>query len=81
MLALLSFVVCSLFCRTSIRQTSRKGFLSEGVPVALRGITGPGAPHLFEFDRRQSLCPWAALVGFSHVSHSWELSFFQSQVF
>lgn len=40
-------------------QSLRKGFLSEGVPVAIRGITGPGAPHLFEFDRRESLSAWA----------------------
>lgn len=60
-----AFLSMFIVCWASIRQTSRKGFLSEGVPVALRGITGPGAPHLFEFDRRQSLCPWAALVGFS----------------
>ena len=33
----------------------RKGFLSEGVPITIRGIAGPGAPHLFEFHRRESL--------------------------
>lgn len=25
----------------------------------IRGIAGPGAPHLFEFDRRESLGTWA----------------------
>lgn len=33
----------------------RKGFLSQGVPVNLRGIGGPGAPHCFELDRRSEV--------------------------
>ena len=33
----------------------RKGSLVEAVPVALRGIGGPGAPHWFEFHRRETL--------------------------
>lgn len=33
----------------------RKGFLVEAVPVMLTGIGGPGAPHHFEFQRRESL--------------------------
>ncbi|CAK9089209.1 unnamed protein product [Durusdinium trenchii] len=32
-----------------------KGSLVEAVPVALRGIGGPGAPHWFEFHRRETL--------------------------
>ena len=30
----------------------RKGFLAQAVPVHLRGIGGPGAPHEFLFQRR-----------------------------
>ncbi|CAK9045691.1 FO synthase subunit 1 [Durusdinium trenchii] len=40
---------------TAILVHGRKGFLSEAVPVALSGIAGPGAPHVFQFDRRESL--------------------------
>ncbi|CAK9054939.1 FO synthase subunit 1, partial [Durusdinium trenchii] len=32
-----------------------RGFLSGGVPVGIRGIGGPGAPHAFYFDRRHDL--------------------------
>ncbi|CAK9000170.1 unnamed protein product [Durusdinium trenchii] len=33
----------------------RKGFLSESAPVMLTGVGGPGAPHHYEFQRRESL--------------------------
>lgn len=29
--------------------------MSEAVPVAVTGIAGPGAPHVFQFNRRESL--------------------------
>ena len=31
----------------------RKGFLAAAVPVMLQGVGGPGAPHQFEFTRRE----------------------------
>lgn len=31
----------------------RKGFLAQAVPVMLQGVGGPGAPHHFEFTRRE----------------------------
>ena len=37
-----------------VRLRLRKGFLSEGVPVAVQGIAGPGAPHVFLFERREN---------------------------
>lgn len=33
----------------------RKGFLAESIPVNLRGIGGPGAPHVFDFSLRNTL--------------------------
>ncbi len=36
----------------------RKGYLAEGVPVMLTGIGGPGAPHQFTFERRETLGFW-----------------------
>ena len=33
----------------------RRGFLSAGVPVFLKGTGGPRAPHCFEIDRRGNL--------------------------
>ncbi len=33
----------------------RKGFLVEAVPIMLTGTGGPGAPHHFEFQRREAL--------------------------
>ena len=41
--------------RASNFQQKRKGFLAEAVPVAIKGIAGPGAPHQFCFDRREAL--------------------------
>lgn len=35
--------------------TLRKGFLSAGIPVFLKGIKGPGAPHVFEMSQRNLL--------------------------
>lgn len=32
----------------------RKGFCAASVPVMLSGIGGPGAPHYFEFQRREN---------------------------
>ena len=29
----------------------RKGFYEAAIPVALKGIGGPGAPHVFELER------------------------------
>ena len=29
----------------------RRGWLLGGVPVSLKGIGGPGAPHVFDFQR------------------------------
>ena len=53
------------FCQVKFRSCSlfldfmwlhpRKGFLSEGVPVMLKGLAGPGAPHVFEMSRRESM--------------------------
>ena len=37
------------------RRDLRRGFLAEAVPVALQGVGGPGAPHWFQFNRRESL--------------------------
>lgn len=36
----------------------RKGYLAEGVPVMMTGIGGPGAPHQFTFERRETLGLW-----------------------
>ena len=33
----------------------RRDFLAGAVPVTLQGMGGPGAPHHFEFIRRESL--------------------------
>ena len=33
----------------------RRGFLTAGVPVFLKGTGGPRAPHVFELDRRGNL--------------------------
>ena len=33
----------------------RRAFLESGVPVHLRGIGGPSAPHVFEMDVRENL--------------------------
>ncbi|CAK9025711.1 FO synthase subunit 1, partial [Durusdinium trenchii] len=33
----------------------RRGFLAAAVPVFVGGISGPGAPHWFEFQRRENL--------------------------
>ena len=30
----------------------RKGWLSDAIPVSLKGIGGPGAPHILHFTRR-----------------------------
>lgn len=30
----------------------RRGWLSEAMPVSLKGIGGPGAPHVMHFCRR-----------------------------
>lgn len=30
---------------------ARKGFLEAGMPVFIKGMAGPGAPHEFRFDR------------------------------
>lgn len=35
--------------------SSRKGYLSEAVPIQLVGIGGPGAPRVFEMRRRCEL--------------------------
>lgn len=40
----------------------RKGWLAEGVPVMVKGLAGPGAPHVLQFDRRENL---SAVVGFN----------------
>ncbi len=29
----------------------RRGWLLGGMPVSLKGIGGPGAPHVFDFQR------------------------------
>ena len=33
----------------------RRGFLAQACPVFIGGISGPGAPHWFEFQKRESL--------------------------
>lgn len=33
----------------------RKGFLAEAFPVHIRGVGGPGAPHVFTIRRRGDL--------------------------
>ena len=40
---------------------ARKEFLAGAVPVTLQGIGGPGAPHHFEFSRREDLGSLALL--------------------
>ena len=34
---------------------SRRGFLAQACPAFIAGISGPGAPHWFEFQRREAL--------------------------
>lgn len=44
--------------------TLRKGFLSAGIPVFLKGIKGPGAPYVFEMSQRN-------LLGLSGPKATW----------
>lgn len=39
--------------------TCRKGFLEAGVPVFVRGMGGPGAPHVYRFERYAMLSHWS----------------------
>lgn len=41
----------SIFFRPDLR----KGFLAAAVPIFLKGIKGPGAPHFFQFTQRRAL--------------------------
>ena len=38
-----------------VKQFLRKGFLAEAIPISLRGIGGPGAPHVFDLSLRNTL--------------------------
>lgn len=38
----------------SLGKQPRKGYLSESIPINLYGIGRAGAPHVFEFSRRES---------------------------
>lgn len=40
----------------------RKGFLAEGVPVMVKGLNGPGAPHLLQLDRRCNIGFQVAII-------------------
>lgn len=51
--------ILSLHLTNSADVVLRRGFLAQAVPGAIKGISGPGAPHWFEFRRR--IC-WGALA-------------------
>ena len=40
----------------------RRAFLAAAMPIHLKGIAGPGAPHVFKFQRRSNCCYWDCLV-------------------
>ena len=39
----------------------RRAFLAAAIPIHLKGIAGPGAPHVFKFQRRSDCCYWDCL--------------------
>ncbi|CAK9094713.1 unnamed protein product, partial [Durusdinium trenchii] len=55
-----------------------QAFLSIGIPVQLRGIGGPRAPHVFELDRRDDLGPQALSEA---VDPFWQLQPHRHDVF
>ena len=70
-----SFLCVLWFCHDD---RARRGFLAAGVPVVLKGIGGPRAPHVFQFDRREGLS-YLSLIGgpFSSFGRSrWNLCIF-----
>ena len=49
-----NFFIVNLIPLVDSTSHLRRGFLSGACPVMLQGTGGPGAPHHFEFNRRES---------------------------